>query len=220
MSPIGCAELQELGPELALGVLTGEERAEALLHVADCARCQAFVDELAKTADQLSLLVGDIEPPAGFGRRVHQAIDRPRRVARWRRAALVATTAAAAAIASVAIVRVVDANDDGRLVAPGLRTVSMTGWDGHEVGHVAVTGGSPADLAVFVADYVVPDAVYVLEFVRDDRVDAVKVGEIEVVEGRGMWHGRVASARGTLRMVDDDGLTLCRARLVGSRSDS
>ena len=40
------------------------------MHVNDCARCQALVNELAEAADALPLLAPEIEPPFGFEQRV------------------------------------------------------------------------------------------------------------------------------------------------------
>ena len=63
MSAYSCAQLRDVAPELALGVLGGAEHAEAIMHVNDCARCQALVNELAEAADALPLLAPEIEPP-------------------------------------------------------------------------------------------------------------------------------------------------------------
>jgi DNA ligase D len=43
-----CEELRELAPELALGVVEGEERGRALEHLADCPECRRRVEELAE----------------------------------------------------------------------------------------------------------------------------------------------------------------------------
>ena len=56
MSAYSCAQLREVAPELALGVLGGAERAEALIHVNGCARCQALVNELTEVADAIPML--------------------------------------------------------------------------------------------------------------------------------------------------------------------
>jgi hypothetical protein len=61
-----CARLRELAPELALGVLTGEERAEARNHLATCADCREYVLELTSVSDGLLALVPGAEPPVGF----------------------------------------------------------------------------------------------------------------------------------------------------------
>ena len=70
MSGYSCAQLRDVAPELALGVLGGAERAEAIMHVNGCARCQALVNELTEVADALPLLAPEIEPPVGFEQRV------------------------------------------------------------------------------------------------------------------------------------------------------
>ena len=70
MSTYSCAQLRDVAAELALGVLGGAERAEAIMHVNGCARCQALVNELSEAADALPLLAPEIEPPVGFEQRV------------------------------------------------------------------------------------------------------------------------------------------------------
>jgi hypothetical protein len=66
MSEYDCARLRELAPELALGVLTGEDRAEARNHLANCPDCREFVLELTSVGDSLLALVPGAEPPVGF----------------------------------------------------------------------------------------------------------------------------------------------------------
>ena len=126
MNPIGCATVRDAAPELALGILDGAERAELLLHLAGCPRCQDHVNELAGIADGLTRLAPELEPPFGFSRRVDAAIRGGRR--RLRRWGTVALTAAAAAIIAVVAVRVIDAGRAAPPVAaPALRTVAMVG---------------------------------------------------------------------------------------------
>src|SRR5207249_7409013 len=101
MSVLSCAEVHELAPELALGILGGAERAEVVLHVNGCARCQAYVVELTEAADAIPQLVPEAEPPAGFEARVLHHLDETRRRSRRRWFAGVAAVAAAVAILSV-----------------------------------------------------------------------------------------------------------------------
>jgi hypothetical protein len=61
-----CAELREVAPEVALGLLTGEERAAALAHLQRCEACRAEVASLAGTADEVLLAAPRVEPPPGF----------------------------------------------------------------------------------------------------------------------------------------------------------
>jgi Putative zinc-finger len=103
---MSCERMRELAPEVALGTIEGEERAEALRHLATCAECRRAVDRYASVADELLLLAPVHEPPAGFESRVVEAIA-PRRRRRWRRLLVrlgpPIATAAATAIALFAV---------------------------------------------------------------------------------------------------------------------
>lgn len=70
MSAMRCAELREVAPEVALGLLTGEERAAALAHLERCEACRAEVASLAGTADEVLLAAPEAQPPPGFADRV------------------------------------------------------------------------------------------------------------------------------------------------------
>lgn len=76
-----CIRCRELAPELALGLLGGHERAEALAHLERCPHCRDEVTRLAGVHDRLRALVPPVEPPAGFEERVLRRIGpvRPRR---------------------------------------------------------------------------------------------------------------------------------------------
>jgi hypothetical protein len=63
---MGCDALREVAPEVALGLLTGEERAEALAHLQGCEACRAVVASLAGAADELLLAAPEATPPPGF----------------------------------------------------------------------------------------------------------------------------------------------------------
>ena len=65
-----CEEFRELAPELALGIVEGEERGRALEHLADCPDCRRRVEELSEVADGLLLAAPHREPPVGAGARV------------------------------------------------------------------------------------------------------------------------------------------------------
>ena len=117
MSILTCAEVRELAPELALGILGGAERAEVVLHVNGCARCQAYVAELTEAADLLPQLVPEAEPPAGFEARTLRRFGADDRQRRRRWIASVAAVAAAVAIVSITTVRVIESGDDTTSVA-------------------------------------------------------------------------------------------------------
>lgn len=65
-----CAQLSGVAAELALGVLTGRERAMALAHLDHCEACREEVRQLMVTGEQLIELLPPAEPPAGFETRV------------------------------------------------------------------------------------------------------------------------------------------------------
>ncbi len=69
-----CSDVEALAAELALGIVSGAERAAALEHLAGCGACRARVDELSEVADELLLLGPEREPPAGFEGRVLNAM--------------------------------------------------------------------------------------------------------------------------------------------------
>jgi predicted anti-sigma-YlaC factor YlaD len=95
-----CEELRELAPELALGIVEGEERGRALEHLVDCPECRRRVDDLAEVADQLLLLAPHREPPVGFESEVLRRVLPAPKPRRRRRLQLVFAPAAAALAAA------------------------------------------------------------------------------------------------------------------------
>jgi hypothetical protein len=77
MTELSCAQCHELASELALGVLGGRERADAIAHLSRCPRCQYRVAALATTAARLVELVPETDAPPGFDQRVIAAITPP-----------------------------------------------------------------------------------------------------------------------------------------------
>jgi hypothetical protein len=75
LNEMGCAEFADARAELALGVLTGRERAEALAHLSRCAACQESVRQLMMKGEQLVQLLPAKEPPPGFDTRVLERLS-------------------------------------------------------------------------------------------------------------------------------------------------
>lgn len=88
LNGMNCAQFADVAAELALGVLTGRERAEALAHLEQCDACREHVRALTVTGEGLLGLLPAKEPPAGFESRVMDrlglAAPAPR-LARFRR---------------------------------------------------------------------------------------------------------------------------------------
>src|SRR3954470_14175345 len=97
---MGCEQTREHAAELALGITDGEERAQALRHLAECAECRKAVDELSAVTDELLTLAPTQQPPPGFESRVLERLAPARPRPRTRR--LLVPIAAAAASAAVA----------------------------------------------------------------------------------------------------------------------
>lgn len=220
MNPIGCAQVRDAAPELALGTLDGADRAELLWHLADCPRCQEHVNELASVADGLTRLAPEVEPPFGFSRRVDAAIRGGGRRRGFRRWATVAVAAAAAAILSIATVQIIDAGrSTSPAAAPTLRTVAMVGANNIRVGRVAVSGTSPVSLAVNV-DYSIPDGTYRLELGHPGGANR-QVGTLTVTGGHGEWNGTAALPRRddvTLQMVSAARVVVCQAAVTQAQA--
>jgi hypothetical protein len=72
-----CAHVHDVAAELALGALTGRERASAIAHLEKCRACREDVRQLMATGGQLLELLPTAAPPAGFETRVLQRLGTP-----------------------------------------------------------------------------------------------------------------------------------------------
>ena len=156
-----CEEIREITAELALGIASGEERARALEHVAQCRDCRRELGQLTHVVDDLLVLAPEEDPPAGFEERVLGAMAPAKKPSRkpFRIRALrpLAAVAVGAAIASAALV--IAYHDDHKLAgeyrqalaaADGSRFVAMPLRDGAGTkrGSVSLYKGSPSWLVV------------------------------------------------------------------------
>ena len=217
ISALSCAEVRELAPELALGILSGAERAEVLLHVNGCSRCQAYVAELTEAADVLPQLAPEAEPPTGFEARVlHRlgdaraphpsTVDRGR--GRRRRGGDHRERHCGAGR------RV----DDSEPVALPLPTTAVTGTP------VAVPmEGGALDLAAgwaYVSDhhgvavavnYGLESGMYTVA-VTPPHGATTPIGAVQVTDGHGSWTGRsddALRAGSRIALVDAAGTEMC-----------
>jgi hypothetical protein len=163
MSETDCAVFQDAAAELALGILTGPDRAAALKHMERCASCQAEVASLAAAADRLLDLVPERGAPDGFESRMAAAFRQsvPGQAARrhrgkaacrrlaswWRRAGLAAAAAAAAAAALGFGLHQIGAPQEPAY--SGAEMAVLRTPAGAPAGEVAVTG-APQPLLVMV----------------------------------------------------------------------
>jgi Putative zinc-finger len=168
---LGCDEVRVLAPDVALGLLTGEERAAALAHLQGCESCRAEVAALAVTADEVLLAAPEATPPAGFAAGVlARLVPAPgtesvsgdglppvpapvpvrsplARIARRRRVSLAAMAAAAVTVVVAGILAVIGSGggDGGVVAVAEIRT-----GRGDVVGEASVQGDETATVAIDV----------------------------------------------------------------------
>ncbi|MFE5034096.1 zf-HC2 domain-containing protein [Streptomyces sp. NPDC056683] len=235
-----CAKLREAGAELALGVLPGRERAEAVAHLDGCADCREYVRRLTGIGDRLIGLLPESDPPPGFETRVARSLAeqaagaegarRPAYAAQFRRgrvrrlrlrlAAVAATAAVAVGFAGWAIGSAVE----GAVTAspPAVASEPMLAGDmipaggGEPVGEIYAHPGIPAWMFVSVA---LPGTPY------KDRVTCLlaradgtttRIGDFPLRGGRGNWGVAVPvdlTRYSAARLTSADGTLLATAQL-------
>lgn len=67
---MSCDVFEDSAAELALGLLSGMERAATLDHAATCLACGGLLRDLTDVADAVALSAPEADPPAGFATRV------------------------------------------------------------------------------------------------------------------------------------------------------
>lgn len=204
--------VQEAAAELALGLLSGPERAEALAHLESCAACRTTLEELSDVADRLLLLAPEAEPPAGFETAVlarAEGAGHPRRGPR--RTVLIAAAVALVigAVGGALLMRDRVGTDldreyvaaleelDGR--ALGAATIEDSG---RRVGQLFLYEGAVSWLFATVDDPgTAGDLTVELRF-EDGRT--IRVPGLRVVDGRGSLGATVPG----LRLRDLDGVAV------------
>jgi len=156
MNEMDCAVFQDAAAELALGILTGPDRAAALKHMERCASCQAEAASLAVAADRLLDLIPARGAPDGFESRMAAAFRQSvpgqaarrqrgkaacRRLAGWRRRYWVAAAAAAAAGALGLGLNQIGARPQEPAYS-GAEVAALRTPAGSRAGEVVVTGAS------------------------------------------------------------------------------
>lgn len=225
MAELTCQQCQETAAELALDVLPGQERADALTHLEGCTACQDTVSALTVTADRLVELLPAVQPPAGFELKVISAV-RPPAPHPWRwwipaAAGLVALAGAAGgwifgySNGNDAPADVNTQADERTVIYAPLTTAQR------QIGDAYVYPGTPPWIYLSLDGGTVSNTVH-FEVVRRDG-SAVPVGTFPVTRGHGSWGGPAPVDRNTLataRLTDGRGATVATARFrFHSRAD-
>jgi Putative zinc-finger len=233
-----CEHVREVAPDVALGLLTGEERAEALDHLEGCEACRAEVASLAVTADEVLLASPEADPPPGFADRVLARLaaeraagdglpavsgaprvvragsDRVRTSRRGRRLRVVVLAAAAAVVLVVA--GLVAVRGDGGGAGDAVAVAVMRTGTGRVVGEVTAVGGAPTMVTLDVSDWDeilerwgdAPAGNYWLVAEHEDGTRTMRALAADVDD----WSMRVdapVDEIATVSMVDSDGRVWC-----------
>lgn len=232
MTPMTCADVQELAPELALDLLTGPERAAALAHLAGCAACRSEVASLTDVGEAVLAIAPEVPPSAGFESRVISRISalRPegpaapdpgpeRRRGPRRRAVLAGVAAAVAVVAMAAALVVGRGGDGGAVTAADLLTAS-----GEVVGEATLRDGDPAAVTVEMGGWAdrlrrYGDSQRHSYWLRVGGDGEAGEAYALPVDEAGPWHvaldeGDGADAVTSVAVVDETGHTWCEAQFT------
>ncbi|MBV9254743.1 MAG: zf-HC2 domain-containing protein [Actinobacteria bacterium] len=163
-----CEQVRESAAELALGIVSGAERAAALEHLAGCPACRAEVESLSDVADELLLLAPQAEPALGFETRVTDrmvgaGIGLTSRPPRRRRLLTVAAVAACVLGVAIGFTGLYERHRSSSLDREYVNALRVLGGkallasrlidvSGSDSGEVFVYDGKPSWLYVYVND--------------------------------------------------------------------
>ena len=190
----GCEEYGDELAELALGVLTGRERARVLWHVESCPRCAEELEILARAADSVVQAAPEMEPPLGFEVRLFERMGLTDVAPRRRRLRPSRWVPAVVGVAAAALVLGLGLSLTSSSPTPTV-TVQPHGTDhvvtaalvehGETVGHVMAVGGAKPWISMMMADSSAQGRVNCV-VVTDDGVTH-RVGSFDANKGYGAW---------------------------------
>ena len=228
-----CDAFSEDLAELALGILTGRERAATLAHVDDCSRCAEELEQLSHAADSVVSVAPELEPTMGFEVRLFdrmgfaeasvapsvippgRRVDPLRWVARSPRWALMVAAAAIALVIGLSVGWSTGSDRTGDTGAE-VATANLVS-NGSPVGSVHTYGGSTPWMIVTLADSWT-DGKVTCEVVTADGVTH-KVGTFTAKDGYGAWGAPLRGAPQDVRkaeVVSASGEVIATASLADS----
>ncbi|HEY0813544.1 MAG TPA: zf-HC2 domain-containing protein [Pseudonocardia sp.] len=219
MADLRCDTCRELAPELALGLLGGDERAAVLAHLQRCERCRDDVAALTGLHERMRTLVPPVEPPAGFEtcvlrRLAHAGLPQPSRS--WARGLAVAAAAIVVVCATFVGGWMAGATSPAtpasQSVRPELLAVPLTSGD-RPVGRLFVKPATPSWIYLYV-DAPAGAARLKCEFLRHDGSSAA-TAMLTVRSGDAHWGGPNPAGTTDVRLTDETGGFVGGARLPG-----
>ena len=225
-----CRALGDDLASLALGALTGLDRARVLAHLETCPHCTAEVEELSGAADALTALIPEAPPPPGFADRTMDLIradgpvSRPpvsrrpvsrRMVSRRMVSRRVAAMAAVLILVALGVgLGVVVASPGTKAPTAAVRTTSLHSTVGTKGTVLLVSKGGYGWLVVDLRDSpasgVVTCSISLADGTRED------LGAFALTDGRGSWSVPLpvpASSVRAVSVVDGAGAMVASARV-------
>ncbi|HEY2813295.1 MAG TPA: hypothetical protein VGJ03_07525 [Acidimicrobiales bacterium] len=209
-----CTDLEAVAPDLALGLLSGDERAAAVAHLDACGACRTMVEELSVTVDLIGSMAPPGEPSVGFEDRVLARFDAESRWTRSRRPNIV-LIAAAVVIGALIVGGAVLLRPQGES-SKEVASFTMRTPSGQEVGEAYLHQGPSTWVFVDVPGWSAPNqpapGTFALRVTADDGHTLVVPGDFEA--GGGGWGtviGVDASNVRQLALVDNTGHVWCSA---------
>jgi Putative zinc-finger len=237
LNAMNCHQFQDMAAELALGVLTGRERAQAMAHLEHCEACRENVRQLTLTSEGLLELLPAMEPPAGFetqvmdrigltapaparrfawlphaGRRgaSHSRPDQPARLSRTRR--MFAVAAVALAVLAGGLGGWALRNGASSPAGTPLRSAALESATHQTVGKIYLYQGRPHWL--YMSVNMPSGQETVICQVRDRDGHLTTVGTFHLTNGYGYWGSPAPGNPGSLtgaRLVTPSGTVLATA---------
>jgi len=212
MSDAGaCAAFGDDLAQLALGTLSGRERANVIDHVQGCVECAAELEGLSIAADALLLLAPEATPPNGFDQRVLSAMAQGRERHRPLSRRIMAVAAIALVALGVGIGSVVTrpAGHDPTFVSAALTSSSGAKGD------VIMSWGAQSWMFMTVDDLDVAGSITCTVTLKNGALSTV--GQFTIHQGYGAWAVWLKVPASDVRSVavkDHAGVTIASAAIA------
>jgi len=229
LTDMSCEEFAQVAAELALGVLTGRERARAIAHLDRCDSCREHVRQLSLTGEEMLGLLPSGEPPAGFETRVMgrlghtTAAQRPKRTRLMLAAAAVTLAAVACGLGGWGLRGAISAPSPGISTAQTtLRSAALLTSAHEPAGKIFLYKGDPRWVYMDVdmdMDTGAGNGTVICQLeASDGRI--VTVGSFHLDGGYGSWGSpdpiEAASVTGA-RLISLNGTVLATASFTAAR---
>ena len=198
-----CAPFQDDLAALAVGALTGHDRARLWAHLEACPHCSARLEELSVAADALTSLIPDAAPPVGFSEHTVARIRAEQKEATrplTRRVAAIAAVLVTLALGAGAGELV--ASSQGGAPAMALRSAPLQSTKGAEGSVTLVSSGGSGWLVMNLRD-APRNGVVTCSIVLDNGTRR-DVGQFSLAGGYGSWTAWLPVAATTVRAVSVD----------------